>query len=60
MNSVMESAKSPRAMEIDQLVYFIRTSDIYNARRSIVILLGRGERLSRDIIASYHALESSR
>ena len=60
MNSTTQSGKTPRAMEIDQLVYFIRTSDIYNARRSIVILLGRGERLSRDIIASYHALESSR
>jgi len=54
------SCKSPRAMEIDQLVYFIRTSDIQNARRSIVNLLGRGERLSHEILEAYHRLETAR
>jgi hypothetical protein len=58
--NAIPSAKSPRAIEIDQLVYFIHTSDIYNARRSIVNLLGRGETISREIIAAYHQLESGR
>jgi len=58
--NAIPSAKSPRAIEIDQLVYFIRTSDVCNARRSIVNLLGRGETISREIIAAYHQLESDR
>ena len=48
--------KSPRAMEIDLLVYFIRTADLRNARQSLVNFLARGERVSREIVAAYEQL----
>jgi hypothetical protein len=56
--SDISSAMASRSMEIDQLVYFIRTSDLHNARRSIVNLLGRGQRISREILIEYHRLET--
>jgi hypothetical protein len=52
------SAKSPRALEIDQLVYFIRTADVHSARRAITSLLNRGEQISREILSAYHKLET--
>lgn len=52
--------KSPRAWEIDLLVYFIRMADLQNARQSLVTFLERGERVSREIVADYERLESRR
>jgi len=55
----MES-KSLRAIEIDELVWFIRTADVLSARRALVNFFHRGERVSRDILREYQLLESSR
>lgn len=54
----LSSTKSLREIEIEQLVYFIRQSDVHNARRSIVNLLGRGQLISRDIVLEYQQLEA--
>ncbi len=52
-----ELTKSTRALEIDLLVYFIRMADLPNARQLLVNLLGRGERVSREIVRAYEHLE---
>ena len=52
-----EMEKSSRAMEIDQLVYFIRNADVDNARRSLVTFLERGEPVSKEIVTAYQLLE---
>jgi hypothetical protein len=51
------SSKTPRAMQIDQLVYFIQQADIENARRTLVDFLQRGEPVSREIVKAYEQLE---
>ena len=51
-----EMPKSPRALEIDQLVFFIRTSDLPHARHSLENFLTRGDRVSREILAAYEHL----
>ncbi len=52
-----EFTQSTREAEIDQLVQFIRTRDIRNARRMLVILMGKGERISQEIVSAYERLE---
>ena len=52
-----QSSKSSRAMEIDQLVYFIRHADVDNARRSLVNFLERGEPVSKEIVTAFQLLE---
>ena len=59
-NAVDGNSKSTRSSEIDQLVYFIRTQDLQNARRSLVSLFDRGEQVSREIIEAYQLLETAR
>jgi len=52
-----QSGKSSRAMEIDQLVYFIRHADVDNARHSLVTFLERGEPVSKEIVTAFQLLE---
>lgn len=49
--------KNKRAVEIDQLVQFIQQRDIQNARRKLVDLMGKGVRISREIVVAYERLE---
>jgi hypothetical protein len=56
-NGRKEMGKSSRAMEIDQLVYFIRNADLDSARRSLVNFLERGEPVSKEIVTAYQHLE---
>ena len=54
---LVTAVKSARAAEIEQLIQFIRNRDIRNARRMLVVLMGKGERISREIVAAYERLE---
>ncbi len=49
--------KSPRAIQIDTLVYFIRRADLGKANRLVGQFLKRGDRVSREIMAAYRHLE---
>ena len=56
-NLAEESTKDTREAEINQLVSYIRQRDIRNARRMLVVLMGKGERISREIVAAYERME---
>jgi len=57
-HSETPSTNASRDREIDQLIIYIRFSDIHNARRMLVNLLSRGKPISQEILLEYQKLES--
>ena len=52
--------KSSRAMEIEDLIRYIRNADVENARKTLVSFLERGERVSHEIVTEYQQLDRGR